>query len=155
MLPKGMNYEAKHRECDAGIGHVKRRPWMRIGNVQVKKQEIDYVTVKKAIGEISQDPGKQQAKRNIAPRVRRAPANKQRDDKEQGDARNGHEKAVIIFEGAESGAGIGDIDEVKETGHHLLRLVRIDVLEDEVLGQLIQRVKRQREEQDEFHLRLL
>jgi len=38
-------------------------------NMQIEKKKIDYVTVKKTIGKISQNAGKQKRKRHIAPNI--------------------------------------------------------------------------------------
>ena len=42
---------------------------MRERDVQIEEQEIDHVTVKKTIGEISHDAGQEQGERNVAQRV--------------------------------------------------------------------------------------
>jgi hypothetical protein len=56
-----MYNEQHHRNRDAGVGDIKGRPGMRIGNVQIEKQEIDHVPIKKAISKISQDSGEQKS----------------------------------------------------------------------------------------------
>ena len=38
-------------------------------NMQIEKKKIDHVPVKKTIGEISQNAGKQKRKRHIAPNI--------------------------------------------------------------------------------------
>lgn len=39
LLPQGMDDEANHRDEDAGIGHIERRPGMRRGNMQIEERE--------------------------------------------------------------------------------------------------------------------
>src|SRR5205823_14567639 len=56
LLPKRMNDEQYHCNRDAGVGDIECRPGMRIGNVQIEKEKIDHVSVKKAISKISHDP---------------------------------------------------------------------------------------------------
>ena len=53
-----MNDKEKNGDADTGIGHVERRPGMREGHMQIKEQEIDHVTVKEAVGQISEHAGK-------------------------------------------------------------------------------------------------
>jgi hypothetical protein len=153
MLPKRMDHETKNRDRDAGIGHVERRPGMSVGDVQVEEQKVDHVSVEKPVGKISQNPGKQQPERYIAPCIRRAASDEKANDEEQRDTRNHHEKSVVVFEGAKGGAGVGDIDEMKKTRHDPVRFVGTNVRKDKMLGQLIERVKREGEKQDEFHFR--
>ena len=50
-----MNNKQHHRNRDAGVGDIECRPGMRIRDVQIEKEKIDHVPVKKTIGKISQD----------------------------------------------------------------------------------------------------
>ena len=52
-----MNNKQHHRNRDTGVCDIKRRPRMRIWDVQIEEEKIDYVPVKKAIGQISQNSG--------------------------------------------------------------------------------------------------
>jgi hypothetical protein len=67
-----MDDEEDNRYADAGIGHVKGRPGMGVGNVKIEKEEIDYVPVEQAISQISKYSSQQERERNIAPFVRHA-----------------------------------------------------------------------------------
>ena len=126
---------------------------MSVGDVQIEEQKVDHVSVEKPVGQISQNPGKQQSQRYIAPCIRRAAANEKANHEEQRDTRNYHEKSIVVFEGAKGGAGVGDIDEMKKTRHDSARFVGTDVRKDEMLGQLIERVKREGKKKDELHYR--
>ena len=64
-----MDNKQNDRNGDAGIGDIECRPGMSEPNMQVKQQKIDHVPVKKTIGEISQNAGKQKRKRHIAPNI--------------------------------------------------------------------------------------
>jgi len=57
-----MNDEKRHRNRDAGVSHIKRRPRVGVSNVQIEKEKIDYVSVQEAISQIPQNPGEQQRK---------------------------------------------------------------------------------------------
>ena len=48
-----MNYETNNCHANAGVGHVKCRPWVCERNMQVEEQKIDDVTMDQAVGEIS------------------------------------------------------------------------------------------------------
>ena len=61
-LPKRVDDEKHHRNRDAGVRHVKRRPGIGVLNVQIEKKKVDHVSVQEAIGEIPQNPSKQQRK---------------------------------------------------------------------------------------------
>ena len=56
-IAEGINHEAGDRGADTGVGDVKGRPRVREGDVQIKEQEIDDVTVEQAVGQISEDAG--------------------------------------------------------------------------------------------------
>ena len=53
-----MNDKEKNGDADTGIGHIERRPRMGEGHMQIKEQEIDHVTVKEAVSQISEHTGK-------------------------------------------------------------------------------------------------
>ena len=45
---------------------------MRVWNVQIEKKKIDHMSIKKAIGKISQDAGEQKRQRDVAPNIGRS-----------------------------------------------------------------------------------
>ena len=59
LLPKRVNDKQHYRNRDARIGDVKRRPGISVTDVQIKKEKVDHVSVKQAIGKISQNSGKE------------------------------------------------------------------------------------------------
>jgi hypothetical protein len=59
LFPKRVNDEKRHRNRDARVSHIKRRPRVGVSNVQIEKEKIDYVSVQEAIGQIPQNPGEQ------------------------------------------------------------------------------------------------
>ena len=67
---EGVNHETNDRHANAGVGHVKCRPWVRERNMQVEEQKIDDVTMDQAVGEISKHTRQQQGERNIAQKIR-------------------------------------------------------------------------------------
>ena len=64
-----MNNKQYHRNRDAGVGYIEGRPWMRIRDVQIEKEKIDHVPIKKAIGKISKDSGEKERQRKITPTI--------------------------------------------------------------------------------------
>jgi len=54
-----MKDKQDNRNRDTRIGDVKRRPRIGVADVQIKKEEVDHVSVKQAICQISQNPGKE------------------------------------------------------------------------------------------------
>ena len=80
--------ENKRDYCngDARIGDVKRRPGMRVGHVQIEKEKIDHVPIKKTIGKISQDAGKQKRKRRVAPNIGWPPSHEKGQNNEKRDS---------------------------------------------------------------------
>jgi len=58
-----------HGNRDAGVGDIKGRPGMRIWDVQIEKQKINHVPIKKAISKISQDPSEKKCQRKITPTI--------------------------------------------------------------------------------------
>jgi hypothetical protein len=61
LFPERVNNEQHHGNRDAGVGDIEGRPWMRIWDVQIEKQKINHVPVKKPISKISQDSGEQKS----------------------------------------------------------------------------------------------
>src|SRR5262245_20455782 len=59
LLPKRVNDKQHYRNRDARIGDVKRRPGIGVADVEIKKEKVNHVSVKQAICEISQNPGKE------------------------------------------------------------------------------------------------
>jgi len=52
--PQRINNETENRDANAGIGHVKGRPWVSKRHMQIEEQKIDNMSVAKAIGQIPQ-----------------------------------------------------------------------------------------------------
>ena len=42
---------------------------MRVGNVQIEKEKIDHMSIKKAIGKISQDASQKERQGDVAPNI--------------------------------------------------------------------------------------
>ena len=68
-----MNDEENDGDADRGIGHIERRPRMGERHMQIKEQEIDHVTVKQAVSQISEHAGEQERQGQIAPEIPRPP----------------------------------------------------------------------------------
>ena len=61
------------------------------------------------------------------------------------------EKAVVVAEGAEGRAGVGDVDQSEEIWDENVRVGRIDKSENESLRHLVECVERQGEEEKNLH----
>ena len=53
--------------------------------MQIEEKEIDDVSIKKAIGKISQDAGQQERQRDVAPNVSRTPSHEKDHNNEKRD----------------------------------------------------------------------
>jgi hypothetical protein len=60
LLLKRMNNEENDCDADTGIGHVERRPRMREWHMQIEEQKIDHMSVKQAVGQISEHTREQE-----------------------------------------------------------------------------------------------
>lgn len=65
---------------------------------EIEAQEIDDMTVEKAVGEVSENAGEQKAERNSAPGIAWFLAHEQDDDDDERDAGKRDEKAVVVPE---------------------------------------------------------
>jgi hypothetical protein len=147
-----MNDKQDHRNGDAGIGHIKGWPGMRIRDVQIEKEKIDHVPVKKAIGKISQDPREKKRQRNIAPAIRRSRSQQEAQNNYKRDRRNDDEKGIVASEGPKRRPGIGHVNQTKEIRYHNPRLIRTDEPQNHLLGQLIQCVEGKGKKKNELHV---
>jgi hypothetical protein len=152
LLSKRMNDKTNDRDTNTRIGDIERRPWMRVGKVEIEKKKIDDVSVKKAISKVSQDTSEQERQRNIAPNVPGPPPDEKRRDKEKRETGNYDEKRVVVLERAESCTRVRDVDQIEETGNDHVRLIRFDEPKHIRFGELIERVERQGKEENEFHV---
>ena len=108
---------------------------MRQRQVQIEEQKIDDVTVEEAVGEIAENAREQQAERDAAPGIARFRRSIRTVDDDERDAGERDEKAVVVPEGTEGGAGIGDVNEGEEIGRNRMsrRLGGVDEVEDQIL----------------------
>jgi len=138
-----MNDKTNHRDGNAGISDIERRPGMSKRNMQIEEKKIDNMSVEKAVGKIPQNAGEQQGEGNIAPNIRRPTTDQQRHDKEQGKTRDRDKKCVVVLEGAKSRARVRDVHQIEEPGNDNARLIRFDEPKHTRLRQLIKRIERQ------------
>src|ERR1700730_623594 len=147
-----MNDKPNNRKGDAGTGDVEGRRWRRVGKMEIEKKKIDDVSVRKTVGQVPQHASHQQGQRNIAPNVPRPPPNEKRHDKEKRQTGDHDEKLVVVLERTESSTRVRDVDQIEQAGNDDARLVRFDEPKHIIFGQLIERVERQRKEENEFHI---
>ena len=125
---------------------------MRVWNVQIEQEKIDHMSIKKAIGKISQDAGEQKRQRDIAPNIGCSPPDEENQNNEKGDRRNYDEERIVVPEGTKRRARVCEVDEVEEIPDHRARFVGTNEPQDELLCPLVERVEREREKEDEFHI---
>src|SRR5919106_5219776 len=142
LLPKRVNDKQHHRNRDARISDVKRRPGIGVADMQIKEEKIDHVSVKQAICQISQNPGKEKRQRYIPPRVRRPAPHQQNRHNEQCDDGNYDEESVVSLERSKRSAVIGDVNQIEKARHYTASIVRADGSQYPLLRQLIQSVER-------------
>ena len=147
-----MDNEKRHRDRDTGVRHIKRGPGISISNVQIEKEKIDHVPVQEAIGQIPQNPCEQQRKREIAKSIRRSRSDEQSRHDRQRDDGDYNEESIVAPEGSKRRTGIRDVNQTEEIRHDNARIIRTDETQDHLLRELVQRVERKREEDDEFHV---
>ena len=146
-----MNDKQHYRNRDARIGDVKRRPGIGVADVQIKKEKVDHVSVKQAICQISQNPGKEKRERYIPPRIRSPMSHQQNRHNDHRDDGNYNEESVVALERSKRRAGIGDVNQIEEIRHYDTSIVRANRSHYRVLRQLVQSVKWKREEKDVLH----
>jgi hypothetical protein len=105
--------------------------------VQIEKEKIDHVTIKEAIGEITQNASKQQCKRKVAPHIRPMGSQEQNRHNHQRNDRNYNEESIIARERPKRSAGIRNVNQTEEIRHDNARLVRADESQDQLFGTLI------------------
>jgi len=142
------------RDGNARIGHIKGRPGMSQGHMQIEKEKVDHVPIKKTISQVPKNTGEEQRQRDIPPNVRRTPPDQEGGDEEKCHTGNDDEKGIVVLERTEGGAGIGHIDKVEEARDDNARLVGINEPLHQIFGELVERVKRQRQKENEFHVGL-
>ena len=142
FLPQGVNDEADDGDANAGIGDIEG--WPRVGkaNVQVEEKKIGDVTVDEPVGEVAHDAGEKQSEGEIAPGIWVALlAQENGKYRNHCDQRQDNEKGIVVLEGTESRAGIGNIHEVKPAWNDREIRVWIDVSQDPIFCDLIERVE--------------
>ena len=152
LFPKRVNDKQDYRNRDTGIGDVKRRPRIGVTDVQIKKEEVDHVSVKQAICQISQNAGKEKRQRYIPPQVRPPVSHQQNRYDDQCDEGNYDEESVVALERSKRCARIGDVNQIEEVRHHNPSIVKANGSHYPVLRQLVQSVERKREKEDELHV---
>jgi hypothetical protein len=120
--------------------------------VQIEQEKIDYVPVKQAIGQITQNPSKQQCKREIAPRIGLSPSHEQNRHNDERDNGNHDEESIVALERSKGRAGVGDVNQTEEIGDNNACLIRVDQTQDQLLAPLIKSIEREREKKNELHL---
>ena len=108
--------------------------------------------VKHAIGEIPQNPSKQQRKREVAPRIGLAPSHEENRHNHQRDDGNQNEKSIVAPERSKGRARVCDVNQTEEIGDDNACLIRVDQTHDQLFAPLIKSVEGKREEKNEFHV---
>ena len=114
FLPHGVNDEADDGDANAGIGDIEGRPRVGKAKVQVEEKKIGDVTVDEPVSEVAYDAGEKQREGEVAPGIWAALfAQENGKDRNHCDQRQDDEKGVIVLEGTESRAGVGNIHEIE------------------------------------------
>ena len=110
------------------------------------------MSVKQAICQISDNPGKEKCQRYISPPVRPPVSHQENRHDDQCDEGNYNEESVVALERSKRGTVIGDVNQIEEVRHYNASIVRADESQDPMLRQLVQSVERKREKEDELHV---
>ena len=128
---------------------------MRVWNVQIEQEKIDHMSIKKAIGKISQDAGEQKRQRDIAPNIGCSPPDEENQNNEKGDRRNYDEERIVVPEGTKRRARVRDVNQIEEIRDYNTRFVGTNEPQDQLFCPLIERVEREREKEHESHIDVL
>ena len=102
------------------------------------------MTMGQSIGQIAQHPGEEQSEGEIAPGILVILFSQEKgNDRDQSDARQHDKEQVIVFEGTESRPGIGDIHQIEPARNDRDLGFGIDVMQNPILADLIERIERQ------------
>ena len=143
-MAQGVNDKGDDCDADAGIGDVEG--WPRVGeaNVQIEEKKIGDVTVDNSVGEVAHNAGEKQREGEIAPGIFVILFSQEKgNDCDQSDARQQDKEHVIVFEGTESRPGIGDIHQIEPARNDRDLGFGIDVMQNPILADLIERIERQ------------
>ena len=120
--------------------------------MQIEEKKVDHVSVQEAIGEITQNPSKQQCKGEVAPRIGLAPSHEENRHNHQRDDGNHNEKSIVALERSKGRAGVCDVNQTEEIGDDNACLIRGDHSQNQLLAPLIKSVEGKREKKDELHV---
>ena len=123
---------------DGGVGDVEGGP---VVLAEVEIEEVDDVAETDAVRDVAEDAGEDQRGGETGEFVGRLAEEQDKHD----DGHDGSENDVEVepsFHQAEGGAGVGDVDEVEETGDDGDFVVEGDEFEGRPLGQLVEDVER-------------
>ena len=121
--------------------------------MQIEEQKIDHMAVDETIGQVSHDSRQEQGERQVAQDIGRSWPKEQCQNDNKCQAGEDDKERVVVLERSESRAVVCHIHEIEETVHNgKLWILRMNVLEHQPFCDLVQRVKRKREKEDESHL---
>ena len=111
------------------------------------------MTEGQTVGQIAKNPGEEQSEGEIAPGIFVILfAQEKENHRDQGNARQHDKKCVVVFERAKSRAGIGNIYQIKPARNNIDLGFSIDVMQNPILADLIERIERQGKEHDPLHI---
>ena len=111
------------------------------------------MTEGQAVGQIAQNPGEEQSEGEIAPGILVILfSQEQENHRDQGSARQHDKKRVVVFERTKSRAGVCNIYQIEPARNDLALGFAIDVMQNPILADLIERIERQRKGHDPLHI---
>ena len=112
------------------------------------------MTEGQAVGQIAKNPGEEQSEGEIAPGIFVILFSQEKENhRDQGNARQHDKKRVVVFERTKSRAGVGNIYQIKPARNDLELGFGIDVMQNPILADLIERIERQGKERYPLHIR--
>ena len=87
----------------------------------------------------------------MAPKIFCSVTDEKHYDDKKSDARQRDEKGIIAFERSKGGAGVCHINEIEKSANDHSRLIRLNRAQDKIFRDLIEHVKRERDEKDKLH----
>ena len=112
-------------------------------------EKIHDIAVEEAVGEITDNPTREQRCADAARGVQKASAPCHHGDRHECDRGEADEKPVVVLHHSKRRAGVVNLHEIKKSRNDLDGYMRRDVGEDQKFRDLVEDVERERQEQEE------
>ncbi len=126
--------------ADGGVGDIERWPVTIPREDDIEK--IDNITVEDAVGEVSKHAGDKQGRSDARRGVCKGASPREDGHQHEGHRGKNHEKQVVVFQHAEGGSGVVDLDEVEDARDDRHEFVCRNEAQNEPFRNLVKQVER-------------